>query len=93
MLQQLGTLLRQIRDQNHAQAIDSVKRMIENYKDQCKDHYVLVLWPESQQFMDEPWFQDECELCKDASYFIPVVRYQEFMSKEESVFKGNIANS
>jgi hypothetical protein len=39
--------------------------------------YKLVLWPESQTYMDEPWFDEEAILAIDAfgesqAYFIPV---------------------
>ena len=35
--------------------------------------YVLVEWPESQDFMEEPWFQEEAVLHPElsAAYFIP----------------------
>lgn len=38
--------------------------------------YVLVDWPHSQTFMEEPWFQDEAILHPDisAAYFIPLNR-------------------
>jgi hypothetical protein len=37
------------------------------------ENYKLVLWPESQDFMDEDWFQEEAILAQegDAAYFIP----------------------
>jgi len=39
--------------------------------------YKLVLWPESQTYMDEPWFDEEAFLAIDAfgesqAYFIPI---------------------
>jgi hypothetical protein len=42
-----------------------------------RDLYELVLWPESQAYMDEPWFEDEAILAIDAfgesqAYFIPI---------------------
>ena len=43
--------------------------------------YILVQWPESQQFMEEPWFQEEAILAQStneeqewigpSAYFIP----------------------
>ncbi len=45
--------------------------------------YVLVLWPEVQQYMDEPWFRNEACLYTapfesedhhDSAYFIPKER-------------------
>ena len=48
------------------------------------EKYVLVRWPESQNFMEEEWFQDEAILMNDynklddigsSAYFIPEQRY------------------
>ena len=43
--------------------------------------YVLVPWPESQEYMEEDWFQDEAilalraeESVGNSAYFIPVHR-------------------
>ena len=45
--------------------------------------YVLVCWPESQQLMEEEWF-DECILMNDenhldeigsSAFFVPIERY------------------
>lgn len=43
-----------------------------------KDAYILVQWPDSQNFMEEPWFEEEAILalgCEDkvgsSAYFIP----------------------
>ena len=53
------------------------------------DKYVLVCWPESQNLMDEKWF-DECILMNDmehlddigsSAYFVPEDRYLELTSK------------
>lgn len=46
------------------------------------EEYILVRWPESQDFMDLPWFQKESsladeELAGPAAYFIPKDRYLE----------------
>lgn len=40
------------------------------------DTYTLVMWPESQDFMDEDWFDEEAVLFPDESsaYFIPTNR-------------------
>lgn len=39
-----------------------------------RDLYELVLWPESQAYMDEPWFEDEAVLANPITkaYFIPI---------------------
>ncbi len=42
------------------------------------DVYKLVLWPEVQQYMDEPWFDDHAILAdynsvgESQAYFIPI---------------------
>lgn len=42
------------------------------------DTYKLVLWPESQAYMDEPWFDDHAiladfeQLGESQAYFIPI---------------------
>ena len=49
--------------------------------------YVLVQWPESQDYMMEPWFQEEAILALgsedktgSSAYFIPMKRYLEVSS-------------
>ena len=54
-------------------AIDEASKVFES----DSDTYTLVLWPESQTYMDEPWFDEEAILAIDAfgesqAYFIPV---------------------
>lgn len=53
------------------------------YRNQCiktintiKNSYVLVQFPESQNYMDEDWFEDEAILNVESSgdYFIPISR-------------------
>jgi len=43
-----------------------------------RESYVLVLWPESQDLMEEDWFEDEAVLDVDnevgSSYFVPLHR-------------------
>lgn len=41
--------------------------------------YVLVTWPDSQEYMDEAWFQDKAHLADEekvgsSAYFIPESR-------------------
>jgi len=44
------------------------------------DLYKLVLWPQSQAYMDEPWFDDHAILAdaeaigEGQAYFIPIER-------------------
>lgn len=45
----------------------------------AEDSYVLVQWPESQEYMEEEWFDEEAILdveCKfgNSAYFIPLKR-------------------
>jgi len=44
--------------------------------------YILVLWPDSQEYMDKEWFQDEAILetagkFGSSAYFIPLARFEE----------------
>ena len=54
-------------------AIDWASKMLDE-----SDNYKLVLWPESQTYMEEPWFEEEavladCEqLGESQAYFIPI---------------------
>jgi hypothetical protein len=41
------------------------------------ESYVLVMWPDSQDFMEADWFRDEAVLHDDSSYFIPIRRLLE----------------
>ena len=54
-----------------------------NETDATVDTYTLVLWPESQEYMEESWFRAEAYLCQalhddqhhyDSAYFIPTYR-------------------
>lgn len=50
---------------------EEVERRINEY-----DAYVLVSWPESQEYMEEEWFDEEAVLHLDeaSAYFIPLKR-------------------
>jgi len=45
--------------------------------------YVLIRWPELEEFIGEEWFQEECFPCKPfdegqcrwSGYFVPIARY------------------
>lgn len=60
--------------------IDSeVRRNVLNVKSMAESGYVLVTWPESQDFMEEDWFEDEAIFCGgseditgSSAYFIPI---------------------
>lgn len=54
--------------------------------------YKLVEFPESQQYMDESWFRQECflhnafddQVYLDSAYFIPLKRILEYENKENN---------
>ena len=61
-------------------------------------NYVLVQWPESQNYMEEEWFRDEAILALgsedrtgSSAYFIPLERYLESPINEN--FKSNVIQS
>lgn len=49
------------------------------------EKYVLIQWPQSQEIMEQEWFEDECHLCLNdekfgpATYFVPEIRYNDFL--------------
>ena len=48
--------------------------------------YTLIQWPEIQDLMDEPWFQEEtsladCDKFGDSAYFVPLTRWTEYALK------------
>ena len=62
--------------------------------------YFLVKWPESQDFMEETWFDNEAYLANNdrtireigcSAYFIPTHRYLE--KKSSSIIDDEILNS
>jgi len=49
------------------------------FVDLARDSYVIVTWPESQEYMEEDWFEDEAILDTDSkfgssAYLIPIKR-------------------
>lgn len=51
-----------------------------------KKEYIIVTFPESQELMDEEWFDDECILINEyplldqvgsSAYFVPIARLKE----------------
>ena len=54
--------------------------------DAVKGIYIFIPWPESQELMDRPWFDEEAVLDVDrkvsgtsASYFVPLHRWHEYL--------------
>lgn len=39
-----------------------------------RNSYVLVKWPDVQEYMEEEWFDQEAILAEDSSYLIPITR-------------------
>lgn len=58
-----------------------INKQVGNFLDTAMSGYVLVEWPESQDFMEEEWFNEEAILALGAeditgssAYFIPIKR-------------------
>lgn len=66
-----------IEDSTH----DETRHVINSLIKCTENGYVLVEWPESQQFMEEEWFEEEAilalgneEKTGSSAYFIPIKR-------------------
>lgn len=62
-------------------ANDKTRQSVHNLIDAAYNGYVLVQWPESQEFMEEEWFEEEAILALgsedktgSSAYFIPIKR-------------------
>lgn len=60
---------------------DETRKVINNLLNAAEEGYVLVQWPESQEFMEEEWFNDEAilalgseDVTGSSAYFIPIKR-------------------
>ena len=60
---------------------DETRQAVNNLIDAASEGYVLVQWPESQEFMEEEWFEEESILALgsedktgSSAYFIPIKR-------------------
>lgn len=60
-------------------ANNEIRQSINNLINCAIDGYVLVEWPESQEYMEEDWFDEEAIFCGgsedttgSSSYFIPI---------------------
>lgn len=60
---------------------DEIRNNINSLLSCAEQGYVLVEWPESQEFMDEEWFEEEavCAVGSEdrfgsSAYFIPIKR-------------------
>ena len=62
-------------------ANDKTRQSVHNLIDVASNGYVLVQWPESQNYMEEEWFEEEAILALgsedktgSSAYFIPIKR-------------------
>ena len=60
---------------------DEARKAVFSLIEAAEEGYVLVEWPESQDYMEEDWFNEEALLalgCEDSvgssAYFIPIKR-------------------
>lgn len=60
---------------------DESRQSVINLLDVAEDGYALIEWPDSQDYMEEEWFQEEAILALgsedrtgSSSYFIPIKR-------------------
>lgn len=55
---------------------DEIRQNICNLLSLSEDGYCLVQWPESQQYMEEEWFEEEAilNINQPSAYFIPIKR-------------------
>lgn len=60
---------------------DEIIQAINNLIDAASKGYVLIEWPESQEFMEEEWFEEEAILALgsedktgSSAYFVPIKR-------------------
>jgi len=56
-------------------------KTISSFLSAVRESYMLVQWPESQEYMEEEWFDEEAIFCGgseektgDSAYFIPLKR-------------------
>ena len=60
-------------------ANNEIRQNINTFLSFAVDSYVLVQWPESQEYMDEDWFDEEAVLDVEgkfgsSAYFVPLKR-------------------
>jgi hypothetical protein len=67
---------------------DNIRRDILNLLSNAESGYVLIEWPDSQDYMEEEWFREEAilalgseEKTGSSAYFIPIRRL--FKHEEE----------
>lgn len=50
------------------------RKSIIDFLSLSEEAYVLIEWPEVQDYMEESWFDEEAKLSEGSSYFIPLKR-------------------
>lgn len=60
---------------------DEARELVNNLLNATEEGYVLVEWPDSQDYMEEEWFEEEAILALGAedktgssAYFVPIKR-------------------
>lgn len=60
---------------------DEIRKAINNLLEAADEGYILVQWPESQEYMEEEWFEEEAilalgseDITGSSAYFVPIKR-------------------
>ncbi len=51
--------------------------LLNMFMELLEESYVLVAWPQSQEYMEFEWFEEEAKLDASSSYLIPINRVLE----------------
>lgn len=61
--------------------LDQSRKAVNNLLQAAKEGYILIQWPESQEYMEKEWFEEEAILALgsedktgSSAYFIPIKR-------------------
>lgn len=65
-----------------------------------EEEYILITWPESQEYMNYDWFRKEAYLLQafedqehlDSAYFVPKGRYEEVQNEKTVKILTNPTN-
>jgi hypothetical protein len=66
--------------------VEEAKGAKEEAESLFENTYCLTPWPDSQDYMDEPWFDKEAILGEESSYFIPTKYAWAAEPKDQSLF-------
>jgi len=69
----IGNLLEDLLPREDPES-DKPIELINSLLNLSEDSYILINWPESQDYMEEEWFDEEALLSEESSYFIPLKR-------------------